>query len=207
MRIFTGDRVFFDGAELTGKSAERVYLMLNKPKGLVCTADPAEPANVITYVNYPERITYAGRLDKDSRGLLILTNDGGLIEDMMRAARGREKEYICRLKEPVTETFLQKMRRGVVIRVPDKNHDIKWMKTRPCEVTKIDDDTVSVTLTQGLNRQIRRMCFALGNQVTDLQRVRIMSLTLGDLEEGCWRHLTAGEVNQLRADCRTGKAE
>ena len=198
-RIFPGDRVFVDGREVRG-AEEKVYLILNKPKGLVCTADPAEPDNVISYVNYPTRLTYAGRLDKDSRGLLLLTNDGDLIDAMMRARNRHEKEYRVRLRDEVTESFLTKMRRGVVIRVPDADHEIHRIKTRPCEVERIGDHEISVTLTQGLNRQIRRMCFALGQQVTDLRRVRIMNLRLGDLPEGQWRLLTPAEINELKAD-------
>ena len=198
-RIFPGDRVFVDGREVRG-AEEKVYLILNKPKGLVCTADPAEPDNVISYVNYPTRLTYAGRLDKDSRGLLLLTNDGDLIDAMMRARNRHEKEYRVRLRDEVTESFLTKMRRGVVIRVPDADHEIHRIKTRPCDVEWIGDHEISVTLTQGLNRQIRRMCFALGQQVTDLKRVRIINLRLGDLSEGQWRLLTPAEISELKAD-------
>ena len=198
MRLGEGDRVFVDGREITGRKERKVYLMLNKPKGLVCTADPDEEANVIRFVDYPVRLTYAGRLDKDSRGLLLLTNDGELIHKMMKAAHGHEKEYVCRMKEAVTESFLEKLRRGVVIRVPDEDHVIHRVKTRPCRAERIDDHTVSITLTQGLNRQIRRMCFALGQQVTDLKRVRIMTLSLGDLEEGHFRELTNDEVLRLK---------
>ena len=198
-RIFPGDRVFVDGREVRG-AEEKVYLILNKPKGLVCTADPAEPDNVISYVNYPTRLTYAGRLDKDSRGLLLLTNDGDLIDAMMRARNRHEKEYRVRLRDEVTESFLTKMRRGVVIRVPDADHEIHRIKTRPCDVERVGDHEISVTLTQGLNRQIRRMCFALGQQVTDLRRVRIMNLRPGDLSEGQWRLLTPAEISELKAD-------
>ena len=197
MRILMGDRVFVDGKEVGG-AEEKVYLILNKPKGLVCTADPEEPDNVISYVNHKARLTYAGRLDKDSRGLLLLTNDGDLIDKMMRARNRHEKEYRVRLKDEVTEGFLYRMRRGVVIRVPDADHEIHRIKTRSCEAEKVGDHEISLTLTQGLNRQIRRMCFALGQQVTDLKRVRIMNIRLGDLPEGQWRELTAEEVNGLR---------
>ena len=205
MKVMPGDRVFADGVEITGKAEKKVYLCLNKPKGLVCTADPSEKDNVIRYLNYPVRVTYAGRLDKDSRGLLILTNDGDFIDQMMRAANRHEKEYLCVLRDPVTEAFLRDFEKGVVIRVPDKDHVMRRLRTRPCRIRQIDDHTVSVILTQGLNRQIRRMCFALGQQVTDLKRIRIMSLELGDLPEGCSRELTSEEVARLKKGLDTTK--
>lgn len=174
----------------TGKTVLAVY----KPAGIVCTEDKREKKNIIRFLNYPVRITYAGRLDKDSEGLLIMTNDGDLINGMMRARYAHEKEYKVRVNKEVTPEFIEKMSRGVHIRDKEKNLDAV---TRPCTVKKTGKYTFSIILTQGLNRQIRRMCEALGYKVDVLKRIRIMNVELGDLKPGQVRELTEQELKEL----------
>lgn len=173
---------------------EKIVLAVNKPSGIVCTEDMREKKNIIRFLNYPVRVTYAGRLDKDSEGLLIMTNDGDLINRMMRARYLHEKEYKVTVNKPLTDEFLEKMRSGVRIRDEEKKLDAL---TRPCRVEKIGKYTFSIVLTQGLNRQIRRMCDALGYKVTRLIRVRIMNIELGDQKSGTYRKLTEQELEGL----------
>lgn len=182
------------GKKVIRDKMERIVLAVNKPAGIVCTEDKKEKKNIIRYLNYPVRITYAGRLDKDSEGLLIMTNDGDLINGMMRARYGHEKEYKVTVNKPVIEEFIQKMSEGV--RIIDKEKELDVV-TRPCKVQKIGKYTFSIILTQGLNRQIRRMCDALGYKVTRLVRVRIMNVELGTLKPGAVRKLTEQELKEL----------
>ncbi|MGF0034086.1 pseudouridine synthase [Bariatricus sp. SGI.154] len=182
------------GKKVIRDKMERIVLAVNKPAGIVCTEDKKEKKNIIRYLNYPVRITYAGRLDKDSEGLLIMTNDGDLINGMMRARYGHEKEYKVTVNKPITEEFIQKMSEGV--RIIDKEKELDVV-TRPCKVQKIGKYTFSIVLTQGLNRQIRRMCDALGYKVTRLVRVRIMNVKLGTLKPGAVRKLTEQELKEL----------
>ena len=173
---------------------ERIVLAVNKPVGIICTEDRRTKNNIIRFLDYPQRITYAGRLDKDSEGLLIMTNDGDLINRMMRARYAHEKEYKVRVNKEVTPEFIEKMSRGVHIRDKEKNLDAV---TRPCTVKKTGKYTFSIILTQGLNRQIRRMCEALGYKVDVLKRIRIMNVELGDLKPGQVRELTEQELKEL----------
>ena len=175
------------------KEEEKVLLAFHKPAGIVCTAEKREKNNVIDYLNYPLRIYPVGRLDKDSTGLLLLTNDGELVNKIMRAGNYHEKEYIVRVNRPLTEEFCRKMASGV---------PILDTVTRKCRVEPMDEMTFRIILTQGLNRQIRRMCEALGYRVIALKRVRIMNIKLGDLKEGAWRRVEGKEremLNQLLA--------
>ena len=175
------------------KEEEKVLLAFHKPAGIVCTAEKREKNNVIDYLNYPLRIYPVGRLDKDSTGLLLLTNDGELVNKIMRAGNYHEKEYIVRVNRPLTEEFCRKMASGV---------PILDTVTRTCQVEPVDEMTFRIVLTQGLNRQIRRMCEALGYRVIALKRVRIMNIKLGDLKEGAWRRVEGKErekLNQLLA--------
>lgn len=175
------------------KEEEKVLLAFHKPAGVVCTAEKREKNNVIDYLNYPLRIYPVGRLDKDSTGLLLLTNDGELVNKIMRAGNYHEKEYIVRVNRPLTEEFCRKMASGV---------PILDTVTRTCQVEPVDEMTFRIVLTQGLNRQIRRMCEALGYRVIALKRVRIMNIKLGDLKEGAWRRVEGKEretLNQLLA--------
>lgn len=182
------------GRKVIGNNMERIVLAVNKPAGIVCTEDKREKKNIIRYLNYPVRITYAGRLDKDSEGLLIMTNDGDLINGMMRARYGHEKEYKVTVHKPVTDEFVKKMSQGIRITDREKGLDVV---TRPCKVKKLGKYTLSIVLTQGLNRQIRRMCDALGYKVTRLVRVRIMNVELGSLKPGAVRKLTEQELKEL----------
>ena len=175
------------------KEEEKVLLAFHKPAGVVCTAEKREKNNVIDYLNYPLRIYPVGRLDKDSTGLLLLTNDGELVNKIMRAGNYHEKEYIVRVNRPLTEEFCRKMASGV---------PILDTVTRTCQVEPVDEMTFRIVLTQGLNRQIRRMCEALGYRVIALKRVRIMNIKLEDLKEGAWRRVEGKEretLNQLLA--------
>jgi 23S rRNA pseudouridine2604 synthase len=202
-RVFSGDTVIIDGMELQKKEPRRVYYMLHKPKGIICTADKRVPGNVIDYVHLPVRVTYAGRLDKDSEGLLILTNDGDLADSMMRASHAQEKEYVCTVDKAVTEEFLKHMAGGVKIHLDD-DYSLKksggkgiYVTTRPCKVRRLGENMFSLVLTQGYNRQIRRMCRALGYSVVSLKRTRVLNLRLGDLKTGEAREVTQSEVRAL----------
>lgn len=176
------------GKKVVSKQDEMVVLAVNKPAGIVCTEERKERNSIVRFLDYPVRVTYAGRLDKDSRGLLLMTNNGDIINKMMRACNCHEKEYKVTVDKAVTPEFLRQMAEGV---------PILDTVTRPCQVQKIGKYTFSIVLTQGLNRQIRRMCEALGYQVKDLIRVRIMNIELGSLKEGEYRKLTDGELDCL----------
>ncbi len=167
---------------------EKVYLLFNKPRGIECTAEKKVKNNIIRYLNYPIRITYAGRLDKDSEGLMLMTNDGDLINAMMRARYGHEKEYVVTVDKPVTDQFIQDMSNGV---------PILDTITRPCTVEKIGKCTFRIILTQGLNRQIRRMCEHFHYKVVKLKRIRILNLKLGNLPTGKSRPATQDEIQKL----------
>ena len=186
-RVLPGMAVEVDGKPLTGES-EKVYLLLNKPRGIVCTADPREPMNVVDYLGYPKRVFPVGRLDKDSEGLLLLTSDGEIVNRILRAAGGHEKEYEVQIDRPVTAEFVRQMSGGV---------PILDTVTLPCRVRRTGERSFNIVLVQGLNRQIRRMCEALGANVTHLRRIRIMNLRLGRLQPGQWRTLTQAELSEL----------
>lgn len=188
-RVLPGMRVLVDGKSLTGEG-EKVYILLNKPRGIVCTADPREPMNVVDYIQYPLRVFPVGRLDKDSEGLLLLTSDGGIVNQILRAAGGHEKEYEVTIDRPVTREFIERMMAGV---------PILDTVTLPCKARKTGERSFNIIIVQGLNRQIRRMCEALGTNVTHLRRIRIMNLKLGDLKPGEWRELTPKELSGLTA--------
>ena len=188
-RVLPGMRVVCDGKRLSG-DGEKVYIALNKPRGIVCTADPREPMNVVDYVGYPIRIFPVGRLDKDSEGLLLLTSDGEIVNRLLRAAGGHEKEYEVEVDRPLTREFMERMMRGV---------PILDTVTLPCKLRRTGERSFNLILVQGLNRQIRRMCEALGYNVRRLRRVRINSLRIGNLAPGQWRELTEGEVAALMA--------
>ena len=187
MRVTAGQIVKV-GKKTVSKQDEMIVLAVNKPKGIVCTEDQRERDSIVRFLNYPVRVTYAGRLDKDSRGLLLMTNNGDIINQMMRAAYRHEKEYKVTVDKEITEQFIKKMSEGV---------PILDTVTRPCTVKKIGKYTFSIILTQGLNRQIRRMCAAFGYEVKDLVRIRIMNIRLGSLKEGAYRKLTDEELEEL----------
>ena len=187
MKIIPGQEVRV-GKKLVSKGDEMVVLAVNKPRGIVCTEEKRERNSIVRFLDYPIRVTYIGRLDKDSRGLLLMTNNGDIINRMMRAANYHEKEYKVTVDKEVTDEFLEKMAGGV---------PILDTVTRPCRVRKIGKYTFSIILTQGLNRQIRRMCEALGYEVKDLLRVRVMNIRLGSLKEGEYKELTDEELDEL----------
>lgn len=193
MQVAEGQVVCVGKKVIDGRK-DKVVLAVNKPAGIVCTEDMRVKNNIIRFFKYPVRVTYAGRLDKDSEGLLIMTNDGDLINGMMRARYGHEKEYKVTVDKPVTEEFIRQMCEGVRIRDREKGLDAV---TRPCRAWMIGKYTFSVILTQGLNRQIRRMCETLGYKVTRLVRVRIMNIELGALKPGASRQLSRQELKEL----------
>ena len=186
-RVSPGMRVLVNGRDVS-PIEKKVYIALNKPVGVVCTADPREPMNVIDYIGHRERIFPIGRLDKDSQGLLLLTNDGEIVNRILRAAGGHEKEYVVSVDKPITPQFCEAMRRGV---------PILDTVTLPCRLKQEGPCRFRLVLVQGLNRQIRRMCEALGYRVMSLTRVRIMNVTLGSLKPGHWRDLTEQELAGL----------
>ena len=186
-RVLPGMRVTVDGQSLSGRG-EKVYIALNKPAGVVCTTDPREPMNVVDYLDYPIRIFPVGRLDKDSEGLLLMTSDGEIINRILRAAGGHEKEYEVEIDRPVTKEFVEKMSAGV---------SILDTVTLPCRVRRTGERSFNIILVQGLNRQIRRMCEALGCNVVRLRRIRIMNIRLGAMRPGQWRELSEEELSGL----------
>lgn len=187
MKVFPNQEVRVGQKKIKNKP-DMVLLVVNKPAGIVCTEERRERNSIIRFLKYPTRITYVGRLDKDSEGLLLMTNNGDIINRIMRASNFHEKEYIVRVKEAITEEFLLQMRSGV---------EILGTTTRPCEVEQIGKYTFRIVLTQGLNRQIRRMCEALEYEVKSLRRIRIMNIELGNLKEGEYRMLTEAELEGL----------
>ena len=181
------DEILLDGEKL--KEKERVYIVLNKPVGIICTADESKEENIIKYMNYKDYIFPIGRLDKDSQGLIILTNDGELANDILEAENGHEKEYIVTVDKDITDEFLDGMRNGV--RIKDKI-------TKKCVVEKIEEKVFKIILTQGLNRQIRKMCLNFGFKVQKLERIRILNIKLDDLEYGKWRFISEEELYKLK---------
>jgi len=188
-RYKPGDTVEVDGSLVTAaKKDKRVYLALNKPTGITTTTELHIKDNIISFVGYPKRIFPIGRLDKDSEGLILLTNDGDIINKILRADNNHEKEYIVRVNKPIDHAFVQQMSQGV---------PILDTRTLPCKVQPMGRQTFRITLTQGLNRQIRRMCEYLGYAVVGLQRVRIMNIRLDKLALGKWRYLSDAELSTL----------
>ena len=187
-KIVEGDQVRVDGKPIVRKEEEPVYLALNKPVGIVCTTDTrVEKNNIIDFINYPKRIFPIGRLDKASEGLILMTNDGDIVNKILRARNNHEKEYIVHVNKVIDNQFVNKMSQGI---------PILDTVTRPCKVTKISAYRFKIILTQGLNRQIRRMCEFLGYHVVKLKRIRIMNIHL-DLEIGQHRKLTREEMVEL----------
>lgn len=186
-KVMPGSKVTFYGKPIKNKE-KRVLIAFNKPVGIVSTTDPREPDNIVDFVNYPTRIFPIGRLDKDSEGLILLTNDGDIVNLILRERYGHEKEYIVTVNKELTKDFITQMSEGV---------PILDTVTKPCEIIPIGKNTFRIILTQGLNRQIRRMCEYLGYRVTKLVRVRIMNINLGRLKTGTWRNVTDKELAEL----------
>jgi 23S rRNA pseudouridine2604 synthase len=186
-QVAEGDEVRIDGA-LIGVKKKPIYIALNKPVGIICTTETHIKDNIIEHVGYKERIFPVGRLDRDSEGLILLTNNGDIVNEILRSENNHEKEYVVSVDRPITDLSLSMMASGV---------KIMGERTKPAKVIRIDSQTFRIILTQGLNRQIRRMCSALGYKARRLQRVRIMNIQLGKLAPGQWRHLTAPELESL----------
>ena len=187
-KVEDGDEVRVDGKLITEPNQKHVYLAFNKPVGIVCTTDTGvEKDNIIDFINYPTRIFPIGRLDKPSEGLIFLTNDGDIVNKILRARNNHEKEYIVTVNKPITSDFVNKMSNGI---------PILDTVTRKCYVEQLNKNTFKIILTQGLNRQIRRMCEYLNYDVVKLKRVRIMNIEL-DVPVGKWRHLTDAEVKGI----------
>lgn len=203
MKVHPG-QVVSVGKKILGKKDEMVVLAVNKPVGIVCTEEKKVKNNIVNFLKYPIRVTYIGRLDKDSEGLLLMTNNGDIINKMMRAGNYHEKEYKVTVNKEVTSEFVEKMSAGVHIVDKEKGLDAV---TRPCKVEKIGKYKFKIILTQGLNRQIRRMCEALGYKVTELKRVRIMNIELGNLKPGEYRKLTNAELNELHKMIQSSRSE
>lgn len=187
-KVQPGDSVHVDGKLIEQPQQEYVYIALNKPVGITSTTERHIEGNIVDFVNHSERIFHIGRLDKDSEGLILLTNDGDIVNEILRHENEHEKEYIVRVDMPITDSFLKRMAEGV---------EILDTVTLPAKAEKLTKYIFKLTLKQGLNRQIRRMCTALGYEVRSLQRVRIMNIHLGDLPVGEWRDLTIDERNEL----------
>ena len=202
MQIQEGQKVDLDGKPVVKKKKERITLIVvNKPRGIVCSeVSQGGDQNIIEFLGYPRRITYAGRLDKDSEGLLLMTDDGDLINQMMRGANLHEKEYEVMVDRPFNERFLKDLEAGVYLKELD-------VTTRPCRAERIGKRRFRIILTQGLNRQIRRMCKELGYHVQELKRVRIMNIRLGHLKTGGWRNVTDQELEELLELLQTDNTE
>ncbi len=186
-KVEEGDDVRVDGKPVK-LTEEYVYIALNKPAGITSTTERHIKGNIIDFVNHPQRIFHIGRLDKDSEGLILLTNDGDIVNEILRAENKHEKEYIVTVDKPLTPDFLRQMSQGV---------EILDTKTLPCKVTQLSKYVFKIILMQGLNRQIRRMCTALGYNVRKLERIRIMNIHLNELPRGQWRDLTSKELKEL----------
>lgn len=193
MRVSEDDIVLVDGLKVKSKE-KHVTLLYFKPAGITCTSEPEVKDNIISAINYPIRIFPIGRLDKDSEGLILLTSDGSIVNKILRAENAHEKEYIVHLSSSIKPDFKRKMESGVQIYNPVRS---EMTTTLPCRIKIVNDTTFIIVLNQGLNRQIRRMCSALGYHVVRLKRMRIMNFQLGNLKKGEWRQLSDQEVEQL----------
>ncbi len=197
-KVLPGDTVLVDGKPLNQKQ-KAIYIALNKPTGITCTTERDVPGNIVDFIGLKQRIFPIGRLDKPSDGLIFLTNDGDIVNKILRAGNNHEKEYVVRVDKPITKAFIDKMSSGV---------NILDTVTLPCKVSQETKYSFRIVLTQGLNRQIRRMCEALGYEVFKLRRVRIMNITIDGIPNGKWRYLTESEVAEiLRMSNRSSKTE
>ncbi len=188
-RVGAGDEVLLDGQPLVAKP-DTIYIALNKPRGITCTTDLKDPSNIIDFLSLEQRIFPIGRLDKPSDGLIFLTNDGDIVNKILRAGNNHEKEYVVTVDKPFDDAFIVQMRNGVAI---------LDTVTQPCVVQREGAKKFRIVLTQGLNRQIRRMCETLGYQVQTLTRLRIMNVSLAGLPLGKWRYFTPEEVAEINA--------
>ena len=186
-KVNEGDVVLVNGRKITPDD-DMVYIAFNKPLGVTCTTDKRDPSNIIDFIGFNDRIFPVGRLDKNSSGLILLTNDGSIVNKLLRAENGHEKEYLVTVNRPYDKNFIKQMESGV---------PVLGQLTLPCKLKPAGDKSFKIVLHQGLNRQIRRMCEYLGYKVTKLKRIRFMNIYLGDLETGKWRYLTSDEKKKL----------
>ncbi|MBC7412877.1 MAG: 23S rRNA pseudouridine(2604) synthase RluF, partial [Bacteroidia bacterium] len=193
-RVHAGDVVTVDGEKIKVKTQNNIYIAFNKPVGITSTTDTQDKSNIISFINHPKRIFPIGRLDKDSEGLILLTNDGDIVNKILRTGNEHEKEYIVTVEKAITPDFVTRMASGL---------NILGEKTKPCKVQQLGGKKFKIILTQGLNRQIRRMCEALNYHVTSLKRIRIMSIHLTDIPTGKWRNLSLVEMEQLQKQLLT----
>ena len=189
MQVCSDDIVLVDGKNIIPETND-VYIAFNKPLGVTCTTDSRDPSNIIDYIGYPERIFPIGRLDKNSSGLILLTNDGSIVNTLLRAENNHEKEYQVTVDRPYDDKFIKEMQSGV---------PVLGQITLPCKINRVSARVFRIILHQGLNRQIRRMCEYEGYKVVKLRRIRFMNINLGTLGTGQWRYLTAKEVNELKS--------
>lgn len=194
-RVSPGDKVTIDGKPLKSKP-KSIYLAFHKPVGVTCTTDRRDKDNIIDFIKFPSRIFPIGRLDKPSSGLIFLTNDGDIVNEILREENQHEKEYIVKVNRPISQRFVERMSQGI---------PILGTKTKPCIVDKQSKFVFRIILTQGLNRQIRRMCEFLNYRVVSLKRIRIMQVQLGKLEVGQWRHLSEQELKQIKQQIQAPK--
>lgn len=196
VQVSPDDKIEVEG-KLISKEVENIYIAFNKPVGIICTTDTSIKNNIIDFIGHPERIFPIGRLDKPSEGLIFLTNDGDIVNKVLRSGNNHEKEYIVSVNRKITKTFIQEMSNGV---------PVLGTVTKKCEVERVADHTFKIILTQGLNRQIRRMCSYMGYEVTRLQRVRIMNIKLDDIKVGEYRYFTPSEIEEInRLVANSGK--
>ena len=189
MQVCSDDVVLVDGKNIIPETND-VYIAFNKPLGVTCTTDSRDPSNIIDYIGFPERIFPIGRLDKNSSGLILLTNDGSIVNTLLRAENNHEKEYQVTVDRPYDDKFIKEMQSGV---------PVLGQITLPCKINRVSARVFRIILHQGLNRQIRRMCEYEGYKVVKLRRIRFMNINLGTLGTGQWRYLTAKEVNELKS--------
>lgn len=186
-KVTINDSIMVKGKNIS-REEEQILIALNKPVGIECTTDLNNPDNIVDFINFDKRVYPIGRLDKNSQGLILLTNDGSIVNNILKGSNYHEKEYVVTVDKPVTDDFIKKMSTGV--RILDQ-------VTRPCKVTKVKKYVFNIVLTQGLNRQIRRMCGELGYNVQKLKRIRIMNIELGNLPVGQYRKVTDSELKEL----------
>jgi 23S rRNA pseudouridine2604 synthase len=188
-RVSSGDKVTLDGQSL-GSNPKMVYIAFHKPPGITCTTDLRDKDNIIDFINHPKRIFPIGRLDKASTGLILLTNEGNIVNKILREENNHEKEYIVTVNKPITSAFLQRMSGGI---------PILGKRTKKCQIEKLGKNRFKIILTEGMNRQIRRMCEYLGYSVKTIKRIRIMKIELGELPPGKWRDLSKLELKELKS--------
>ena len=189
MQVCGDDVVLVDGKNIIPETND-VYIAFNKPLGVTCTTDSRDPSNIIDYIGFPERIFPIGRLDKNSSGLILLTNDGSIVNTLLRAENNHEKEYQVTVDRPYDDKFIKEMQSGI---------PVLGQITLPCKITRVSARVFRIILHQGLNRQIRRMCEYEGYKVVKLRRIRFMNINLGTLGTGQWRYLTSKEINELKS--------